>query len=339
MFEISDRSVKNDIGIIKLQEHYRSHPDIIRFSNDQFYGRFLKVYTNPSKLAIDPGDRAVEWIDIKGQVTNPSSGSAFNKIEARAVFDLVIELMERYFDESDGFISIGIVTPLRAQVEYLKNLFLDESEKLPAGQKDIYQAYTNGPVPFYIDTAYKFQGNERDIIIFSTVASDNMKKGTYSFINERRQLNVAITRARAKLFIVGNKDYGLDKGGLLGALAKYTDELLIKTTLNEDYEKRIQSPIELKLYRKLLVSGLQPIPQYADEGFNIDFAVLQNGKKVAIECLGVSFHSSNDGKMRKDDIIRKRKLTNAGWIVKVFWSWEIEKSTDKCVKEIMNEID
>jgi len=331
MYQIAKKALNRDV--VKLDEHYRSHPDIINFSNNNFYGRFLKIYTNPKSLAVDTEGTAMEWIDVKGEVTIPNIGSAYNEPEAKKVFELVLSLMKRYWAEN-CYVSFGIVTPLRAQVEFLKKHFFKRIKELPEEEESIYLSYTQGQVPFYIDTVYKFQGNERDVLIFSPVASDGMRQGTYNFINERRQLNVAITRARAKLYIVGDKEYCKNNKGLLGTLAQYTDELILRSTQNEDYENRIQSPIELKFYNKLKSAGYDPIPQYSDEGFNIDFAIIKDEKRMAIEINGVSFHQATDGNVRKDDIIRKRRLINAGWEVKIFWSWDIMRNLDKCVQEI-----
>lgn len=336
IYEIAERSLKTEVGISKLDEHYRSHPHIIRFSNDNFYGRHLKVYTNPSKLAFNPGDAAVIWKNVIGEVISPPNGSALNKIEAEEVWSQSFELMKFFFAQ-ETYISIGIVTPLRAHVEYLKTLFVNKSRLLATEDKKIYEAYTNHSIPFYIDTAYGFQGNERDAILFSTVASPGIKPGTYNFINERRLLNVAITRARTKLFVVGNKQFCKDNGGYLGKLADYADGLQTKDQIRQD--PKLQSPIEKLLYDKLLSIGLTPIPQYSELGFNLDFAILDNGKKVAIECNGLSTHKSMDGNIRRDDNIRKRKLKNAGWEVFIFWSWDILQNAEGCAKQVLNFIE
>lgn len=333
IYEIAERALSSEAGFSKLDEHYRSHPQIIKFSNDNFYGRHLKVYTNPSKLAFNPGDSAVEWVDIAGEVSIPKTGSALNKNEAEKVWEKVIELM-KYFFKQEKYISIGIATPLRAHREYLNTLFAKKINTLSNEDRIIYESYTNHSVPFIIDTAYKFQGNERDVIIFSTVASIGMKPGTYSFINERRQLNVAITRARTKLIIIGNKEFCKENGGYLGKLADYADGLQVKGY--QQQEIKLQSPIEKLLYEKMLAIGLQPEPQYSELGFNLDFAILNNGKKIAIECNGLSTHKAMDGNVRRDDTIRKRKLINAGWKVFIFWSWDILQNAEGCAREVEN---
>lgn len=333
IYDLAKRAVASPESIIFLDEHYRSHPHIINFSNENFYNRNLKIFTNPEKLAFDPGKVAVEWQDVTGKVTYAKSGSAFNKPEAQSVVELTISLMKSFFQQQI-FVSIGVVTPLRPHLEEIRSVFQNTVRKMNPDERPIINIYTNHKVPFIIDTAYKFQGNERDIMILSLVASQGIKPGTYDFINERRQLNVALTRARAKLYIVGDKKYCFDNGGYLSKLAAYCDRLIKPSVSSEGVT--FASPLEEKLFNSMIAADLSPIPQYQELGFSLDFAIITEDKRIAIECNGISFHTSAQGTSKKTDMIRSQKLANAGWTVLIFWSWDILQNTDKCIQEIQD---
>lgn len=190
-----------------LAEHYRSYPSIIEFSNVQFYGGRLRVRTDLEALAarlpdVEPG---VFWTDVPGRVP-ASSRSAYNDIEVAAVVERVGVLLETAGRDT----SIGVVTPFRAQTARLNS-----AVRLAPWYEDHMHRVGVG-------TAYTFQGDERDVIVFSPVVADGMRDGTrrWAAMNEPL-LNVSVTRARATLHIVGDRACCEAAGGPLGALAAW----------------------------------------------------------------------------------------------------------------------
>ena len=163
---------------LALVDHYRSHPDIIGISNRAFYGDQLRVRTTRPSTGPTP----VEWIDVKGQWERGLAGkSALNRQEANAVVRLVSDL------RGDGR-SVGIVSPFRAQVDLIKKMLGQDAADVAVG------------------TAHGFQGDERDVVIISFVVNNEASDFMWGYAGNPNLVNVAITRARDVLRIVGDRD-------------------------------------------------------------------------------------------------------------------------------------
>ncbi|MGN7513019.1 MAG: AAA domain-containing protein [Allomuricauda sp.] len=170
-----------------LNEHYRCHPNIVGFSNQYFYlpkaGHSLNIKTNPEDFT--KGTPGLNWINVNGQI---EYGRNENKSEVHQCVGLAIKLMQEYPEAS-----IGIATPFRHQ-----------KEALITALKDV-----KGAEKITCDVIHNFQGDEKDIVILSLVVTTNCRASLPRFINEASPylLNVAITRAKSALYIVGNKSY------------------------------------------------------------------------------------------------------------------------------------
>ena len=172
---------------VMLTNHYRCHPHIIGYSNDMFYrrrfGQALQILTQD----VDNGlqHRGIIWKDVVGE--QESDTRNVNIVEAQEAISLA-EWVARQAPN----VSIGIITPFRHQAEVI-------NEMIPAELQGRVIA----------DTVYKFQGDERDVIIYSTVVTDNSPDSKIRWIDEYCQnlVNVAVTRARSVLYVVGNKEY------------------------------------------------------------------------------------------------------------------------------------
>ena len=176
-----------------LAEHYRSHPEIIEFSNHRFYQGQLILRTALGALREQLGDEPLGlfWHDVQGAVPQ-SSRSAFNDIEIRAVLDLLNAWARTGLLLNEG-IDFGIVTPFRLQMERLED----------ALRAQPWWEQTTGRVT--VGTAHRFQGDERDIMIFSPVVADGMLPRLVRWVADTDQLlNVAITRARGALHVVAS---------------------------------------------------------------------------------------------------------------------------------------
>ena len=174
-----------------LRRHYRSHPDIIGFSNDQFYGGRLRCMRGRDDGTIPPEWRGVRWFDVQGEVPD-GIRSGYNRREIQAVRDL----LRRWVDE--GLLapkgpSVGVVTPFRAQTERLQETLREEPWWTELrGTVDV--------APVGVGTAHRYQGDERDLMIFSPVVAPGIRPNTARWIATTDQLlNIAITRARLSL--------------------------------------------------------------------------------------------------------------------------------------------
>ncbi|MGW8376486.1 AAA domain-containing protein [Streptomyces sp. ODS28] len=194
-FHAAERSAG---GTLLLDEHFRCHPDIATISNDLFYDGGLTVLT-------DTRDRpslernALIWSHVEGRASRPSNGGSWvNSEEIRKVDDSVRYLLGQLPPDA----TIGVVTPFKAQANVLREqLSQYDQERLRVG------------------TVHTFQGGERDIMVFSLVASEGMSPGAVSWIHRQLNLwNVAITRARAHLIMVGDRNLWAKRGGIVAAL-------------------------------------------------------------------------------------------------------------------------
>jgi hypothetical protein len=167
-------------GPLLLDEHYRCHPDIIRFCNQEFYDNQLTVLTGVDHP--EHAGRGMSWHDVPGRTEPGRTGSVVNEPEARAVVDWLTAADPSVLN------SVGVVTPFRAQANLIHRLI--GAAGLP---------------PVEVGTAHTFQGGERDTILFATVLSDGIRPGTVAWLESQRNLvNVAVSRAKRQLIVFGD---------------------------------------------------------------------------------------------------------------------------------------
>ncbi|MCX8061564.1 MAG: AAA domain-containing protein, partial [Anaerolineales bacterium] len=200
LFDIALRSCGSQPGVLLLDEHYRSDARIINFSNQEFYDNKLKIRTDLTKRNVRKTFLnqfgGMFWLHTRGQVSYPPNGSCCNETEAEYIMSLLPQLFEALERLEMGNSSIGIVTPFRAQEERIRNLI---------------QSHYGITDKITVGTAHKFQGDEKDFMIFSTVIGEGTKEGTLSWLDQTRNLlNVAVTRARVTLIVVGDVNFCLE---------------------------------------------------------------------------------------------------------------------------------
>ncbi|MGA5818817.1 AAA domain-containing protein [Kitasatospora sp. NPDC094028] len=181
-----------------LDEHFRCHPEIAAVSNRLFYDGRLTVLTDVrSRPSLEKP--AIFWSDVRATAARPRSGNSWvNDGEITMVDSFVQSLLRDLPAEA----SIGVVTPFKAHEEALRNRLRDHD-----------------PARVRVGTVHTFQGGERDVVIFSLVASDGMHPGAIGWVDRQLNLwNVAITRARSHLIVVGNAELWQQRGGVGTAL-------------------------------------------------------------------------------------------------------------------------
>nr|WP_255431377.1 DEAD/DEAH box helicase [Amycolatopsis sp. WAC 01416] len=170
-------------GELLLDEHYRCHPDIAAVVNERYYFGRLTVLTDVRQLRRRQSE-AITWSHVKGSAVRDARGSWRNPTEAEQVTREVSALLQQL--PSDG--DIGVVTPFASQAALLAKRWAQEPR-------------------VRVGTVHTFQGGERDAIVLSLVADGNMPASTRSWLGRQRNLwNVAITRARSTLVLVGDRD-------------------------------------------------------------------------------------------------------------------------------------
>lgn len=335
LFDLASGLVsKNDI--INLRDHHRSHSDIIEFSNQEFYEGSLRVATNYDRLNfIESEKNGIRWINVVGKVKRPTAGGAVNEIEAKAVVNEISKLI----NEREYKGSIGVVTPFRAQANLIRKIITNDGT--------LQSKLLNHD--FLVDTVHKFQGDERDVMIFSPVVSKNMPAGALAFMKNNGNLfNVAITRARAMLLVVGDQGSTIKcKVSYLENFARYTQQL--ENTTKEKIDYSIQdlgeeyptvthpervSDWEHIFYKALHKAGINAIPQYQVEKYTLDLALFEGERRLNIEVDGERYHKNWTGELCRRDQIRNQRLFELGWDVKRFWVYEIRDDIEGCVAKI-----
>ena len=319
--------------VVRLKDHHRSHAQIIGFSNQHFYGD-LRVATRYENLRQpDPGGPAIRWIDVRGRVSRPMEGSAVNEEECQAV---VTELRRLVLEQGyQG--EIGVVSPFREQASRIERMTKQDPD-LSRELKDR---------DFVAGTAHAFQGDEKDVIIFSPVVSAGMHDGARLFLSKSYNLfNVAITRAKAALVVVGDRTAVANSGiEHLEKLPEYVDSLVgtsrrgtVAADLGPTYPP-VDNPDQVsewerQFYEGLYAAGLRPRVQYPVEQYLLDFALVAPGRKLDIEVDGERYHKNWDGELLRRDQIRNQRLIELGWDVMRFWVYQIRDDFDACISKV-----
>ena len=215
------------VTLLKIQ--YRMNEDIMRFSSDWFYGGQVESAPQIKYRSILDFDHPITWIDtsneenqitIEGEDAPEDSASTSSSVSAanqnpdlnfkeqfvgesygrinKAEAELTLLTLAEYFTKIGkqrvlgDSIDVGIISPYRAQVQYLKKLIK---------KYEFFKPYRR---LISVNTVDGFQGQERDVILISLVRSND--EGQIGFLKDLRRMNVAMTRARMKLIILGNKD-------------------------------------------------------------------------------------------------------------------------------------
>lgn len=194
---LMERIVRQKPDVVTLlKTQYRMNEQIMRFSSDWFYGGMVEAAPQIRFRGILDFDNPMAWIDtadVEGK--EEFVGESFGRIN-RAEAQLTLDTLQEYFTKIgkqrilDERIDVGVISPYRAQVQLLRRLIK---------KKEFFKPY-RGLIS--VNTVDGFQGQERDIIVISLVRAN--ADGQIGFLSDLRRMNVAITRARMKLIILGD---------------------------------------------------------------------------------------------------------------------------------------
>jgi hypothetical protein len=289
-----------------LDEHYRCHPEIIRFCNAQFYDNRLTVLTAVHRT--DNAARAVEWLDVNGRTEPGRSGSVVNEAEALAVVNWLLAAAlppDR----------VGVVTPFRAQAAKIRNVL-----------KQLGGTAFDG---LRIGTAHTFQGGERDTILFSTVIAPGAQSGTISWLeSERNLINVAVSRARNRLVVFGNRaELRRAKAATLLGLAEVATQRVARQDLTVGEAAR-------SLHAALVSVGLPAGLGGVDEGYPLAITITAaGGERVNIE---VDEYPDGDprGRIQRQSAIRDENVRRLGWQVVRVPGWQVHLDPAAAVEQV-----
>ena len=184
------------VSLLKVQ--YRMHEEIMKFPSQWFYNGELEAAPEVRYRGILDWDTPIHWIDTSEMdFKEEFVGETFGRIN-KAEADLLLSELKIYINRISGNrileekIDFGIISPYKAQVQYLRNKIKADASLKP------YRSL------FIVNTVDGFQGQERDVIFISLVRAN--EEGQIGFLNDLRRMNVAITRARMKLVILGEAE-------------------------------------------------------------------------------------------------------------------------------------
>lgn len=312
-----------------LRDHYRCNPQITQFVSGGYYGGHLNDRTDIAALKKAYEDEAgIVWFETDNSVPVDYQRYAVNVCPEEV--DKVIALVKEIAGKG---LSIGVVTPF-------------------ANQKDeiAQQLKSEGYGKIECATAHGFQGGEKDIIIYSLAVPYNIRPGIKQFLEDQDNLfNVALTRAKSQLLVVGDKKAVQESG-----IARLIQFMGYVETCGKQYSelKRVQdqelipiggsvSALETRLADYLQNTlGYEIHQQHSVGRYKLDIAIWDpkraNKVKLDIEVDGVTYHATKQGELRYSDVLRNEYLIKNDWAVLRFWSFELEESWDTCVQKIVD---
>lgn len=338
--------------------HYRSrYKELIDFSNHAFYNG--RLYISPN---VENCGKPIERIKINGIWKNRQ-----NLEEANVVVDLV----EKILNAREKNETIGIVTFNIIQKDLIEDLLDEKARESVEFQnlytKELIRSENEEDKSIFVKNIENVQGDERDIIIFSTgYAPDQfgtlkLSFGSLNKTGGENRLNVAISRAKKKIYLVTSiepEDIRIDNirnsgPKLLKEYLKYVravslnnkkeaEEILYtQSNINSNDELIFDSDFEEEVYEKLSQSkiikegNLNLHTQVSSSGYKIDIGVydLKLSKYVlGIECDGALYHSSKSARER--DIHRQKFLESRGWRIIRIWSKDWWNNPEKEIEKI-----
>ena len=283
---------------LMLKEHFRCVPEIIGYSNKTSYDLKIKPLRESGSSDLKP---AVINYKVPGMRDEKRK---INELEAKTVVSLIkacIEMKE-YADSSFGVISLlG-----DEQSDLIQKMIVEKIDVTDIEKHDILCGNSS-----------HFQGDERDVIFLTMVDSNSgevplrvMTDGTESA--RKKRYNVAASRAKNQIWVVNSLD--IDNDLKTGDIRKEFLEYISspkEMILTEEIEKNSESVFEEKIAKYLISEGYHIEQQWEAGLYKIDMVALFQDKKVAIECDGEKWHSTEE--QIREDMERQNVLERCGW--------------------------
>ena len=300
---------------VLLDEHFRSLPPIIDFSNKEFYGNRIRIMKQDS-----PEVKALRLIEVPEGKVDFDATRNLPEIEAvvKCMHELIVD-SER--EDPEHPITIGIVSPFRAQVEQLK-----------ISVAKVLSDFMIRKHQIEIGTAHTFQGDEKDIILASWAVANNSFPQSLTFLQKPNLFNVAITRARKQMINFVSRDTTELPEGMFRDYVSYIKEYERNFELRQDSEfdeNTYKNSFEKEVAQYLRDSGYKVHAGVEIGGVNADLVV---NNKFVIECDGLEDNiKSSISNMKKQAIIER-----CGLMVCRFSLREWKMSKEACTNRMIN---
>ncbi|MEU4424325.1 AAA domain-containing protein [Actinoplanes sp. NPDC024001] len=288
-----DHAVRRSPERILLTEHFRCVPQIIEFSSRHYYdGKIMPLRAD--RPALPP----IQTVHTPAGVRQPLPGLGdVNLEEATALVERVTKIVAdpRYDGKTLGVISL---LSSSGQANYLLTQLREA-----IGEDEIQARRLR------VGDAYTFQGDERDVVLISTVVSENDPRiAAFTKRDYHRRINVAASRARDQLWIFHSvRPTVLLADDARALLLSYALDLPAEAAA-ADLAARCESDFEKDVLKLLVGRGFRPIPQFRIGGYRIDFVLnAPDGRRLAIECDGDAYHGPEqwESDMRRQSVLER----------------------------------
>ncbi len=311
MFDLADYYSLNSV---MLDEHFRSLPPVIEFSNKEFYGGRMRI------MKKDTGeDRVLETVVVPDGKVDSDATRNLPEIEAlvKRLYDIVVEDERKNPDKP---VTIGVISPFRAQVEQLK---ISISKVLSDHMQKKHE--------IEVGTAHTFQGDERDIILMSWAFAPNSFPQSLTFLQKPNLFNVAITRARYKVINFVSRDPKDIQEGLFRDYMSYIDEYneRKKVLENPDIDENIyKNKLEREIASQIRELGHDVKAGVEIAGLSADLLV---DEKFIIEVDGVE----DNVNQRISNMKKQAILERCGFKVNRITFREWQYSNKACLDRVL----
>lgn len=265
---VSD-AIKSQTQVHFLNEHYRSMPDIIQFSNKYFYDNKLDIMSACPATVLQ---QHAFIHQIKGKRTQ----RGYNQKEAQFIFDRIRKVMDDEYSYPDSLCqSIGILSPFKDQVDYI--------------QKNILKHFTAEDLERHnvlVGTPYVFQGDEKDVMFLSFALDDDSHGAAFNYLNREDVFNVSITRARTFQHVLIS--FSPEKIKQDALLARYIYSLANNyNNVNSELTKKESSIFLEEVIEAIRTFGIEELHiGFPIAGTEIDIVAINKGKTYCIDLVG-----------------------------------------------------
>ena len=311
MFDLADYYSMNSV---MLDEHFRSLPPIIEFSNREFYGGRMRIMKKDTGM-----DKVIEIVQVPDGKVDMDATRNLPEIEAlvKHLYDIIVEDERK---NPDNPVSIGVISPFRAQVEQLK-----------VSISKVISEHMIRKHQIEVGTAHTFQGDERDVILMSWAYADNSFPQSLVFLQKPNLFNVAVTRARNKVINFISKDVKELPDGLFRHYTAYVEE----------YQNKLEALKNCNFDENIYKNSLEK--EIAEAIRNLDHEV-----KAGVEIAGLSADLLVDNKYiievdgvednKKSSVSNMKKqaiLERCGFNVKRVTYREWQYSQNACLDRLL----
>ena len=311
MFDLADYYSMNSV---MLDEHFRSLPPIIEFSNREFYGGRMRIMKKDTGM-----DKVIEIVQVPDGKVDMDATRNLPEIEAlvKYLYDIIVEDERK---NPDNPVSIGVISPFRAQVEQLK-----------VSISKVISEHMIRKHQIEVGTAHTFQGDERDVILMSWAYADNSFPQSLVFLQKPNLFNVAVTRARNKVINFISKDVKELPDGLFRHYTAYVEE----------YQNKLEALKNCNFDENIYKNSLEK--EIAEAIRNLDYQV-----KAGVEIAGLSADLLVDNKYiievdgvednKKSSVSNMKKqaiLERCGFDVKRVTYREWQYSQNACLDRLL----